>query len=277
MTEDQLQVQQLLPGVRRIIAPNPGMMTGPGTNTYLLGERSVTVIDPGPYIPEHQSRIRRAARGPIQQILVTHTHRDHSPGALPLAAATGARLLGTLPPGAGRQDDGFKPDQLLADGDLVQLDGGTLEVVATPGHASNHLCYLHRELGCLFTGDHIMHGSTVVIAPPDGNMIQYLASLERLRGLPLKYLAPGHGDLMSEPVAVVDWLITHRLRREARVFAALSDTQAQTLDDLLPSVYSDVPAAVMPAARLSLLAHLEKLLADGRAAHSGDAWRSVNT
>jgi glyoxylase-like metal-dependent hydrolase (beta-lactamase superfamily II) len=275
MTEDQLQVQQLLPGVRRIIAPNPGMMTGPGTNTYLIGERSVTVIDPGPYIPEHQSRIRRAATGPIAQILVTHTHRDHSPGALPLAAATGARLLGTLPPEAGRQDDRFQPDQLLADGDSVPVDGGTLDVIATPGHASNHLCYLHRELGCLFTGDHIMHGSTVVIAPPDGNMIQYLASLERLKILPLKYLAPGHGDLMSEPAAVVDWLITHRLRREAKVFAALSETQAKALDDLLPSVYSDVPAAVMPVARLSLLAHLEKLLADGRAKRAGEAWRAL--
>jgi glyoxylase-like metal-dependent hydrolase (beta-lactamase superfamily II) len=275
MTEDPQPVQQLLSGIRCVVAPNPGVMTGPGTNTYLIGERSVTVIDPGPDIPEHQARIERAAPGPIQQILVTHTHRDHSPGALPLAAATGARLLGTLPPGAGRQDDGFRPDQLLADGDRVPVDDGSLLVVATPGHASNHLCFLHEQSGCLFTGDHIMQGSTVVIAPPDGNMIQYLASLQRLRALPVKYLAPGHGELMAEPLAVVDWLITHRLRREAKVFAALSATRPRTLDELLPSVYSDVPAAVMPAARLSLLAHLEKLLADGRAAYNGTAWRSL--
>jgi glyoxylase-like metal-dependent hydrolase (beta-lactamase superfamily II) len=275
MTEGGLKYQQLWSGVRRIVAPNPGMMTGSGTNTYLVGERSVTVIDPGPLIPEHLSRIRRAAPGPIQQILVTHTHRDHSPGAVPLAAATGARLLGTLPPDSGRQDDSFRPDQVLQEGDRVHADGCTLEVIATPGHASNHLCFLHCEIGCLFTGDHIMQGSTVVIAPPDGNMIQYLGSLQRLRDLPLEYLAPGHGDVMLEPVAVVDWLITHRLRREAKVFSALSRCPGQSVDELLAVVYDDVPAAVMSVARLSLLAHLDKLLADGRAVCSDDSWGAL--
>jgi glyoxylase-like metal-dependent hydrolase (beta-lactamase superfamily II) len=273
MTDRAPLFKQLGPGIRRVLAPNPGMMTGPGTNTYVIGQGVVTVIDPGPYIPEHQSRIRRAAPGPIKQILVTHTHRDHSPGAMPLAAATGAKLMGTLPPSAGRQDDAFKPDRLLKDGDVVDADGQALKVIATPGHASNHLCFLLHKARVLFTGDHIMQGSTVVIAPPDGNMSHYLASLERLRHLPMLQIAPGHGQLMSEPLAVVDWLIKHRLRREAKVVAALSDTIAGSLDELLPVVYADVDAAVFHVARLSLLAHLLKLETDGRAVRAADRWR----
>ncbi len=272
MTEEALLFKQLAPGIRRVLAPNPGMMTGPGTNTYLVGERSVAVIDPGPFIPEHQSRIRRAAPGPILKILVTHTHRDHSPGAAPLAAATGAKLLGPLAPARGPQDRSFQPDQLVGDGDRITVDDISLRVVATPGHASNHLCYLHEQAQCLFTGDHIMQGSTVVIAPPDGDMRQYLSSLERLRTLSITQLAPGHGELMPEPDAVVSWLIKHRLRREAKVVAALRGARPATVAQLLPVVYADVDEGVFHVARLSLLAHLLKLAQEGRAVCVDDRW-----
>ncbi len=273
MIDTALLFEQLAPSIRRVVAPNPGMMTGPGTNTYLLGTRSVTVIDPGPYIPEHQSRIRRAAPGPIQQILVTHTHRDHSPGAMPLAAATGAKVLGPLPPDGARQDHSFQPDRLLRDGDEVQADAAALRVVATPGHASNHLCYLHHPGGWLFTGDHIMQGSTVVIAPPDGDMSVYLQSLRRLQTLNLKRLAPGHGDVMGDPQGVVRWLLAHRAKREAKVVAALEARPVSLVDELLPVVYADVDEAVLPVARLSLLAHLLKLAQDNRAVCKDERWR----
>lgn len=261
------------PGVRRLVAPNPGMMTGPGTNTYLVGERDVAVIDPGPRIDAHIRRILEAAKpGTVRHILVTHTHPDHSPAAAALAEASGATLMGMPAPKGRAQDRTFAPGRLLADGDLLETPEFTLRTVHTPGHASNHLCYRHGALRWLFTGDHIMSGSTVVIDPPDGNMQHYLQSLERLKTLDLAALAPGHGALIENPVAAIDGLIAHRLKREAKVVAMLERHPALTLIELAPLVYDDVDAGLHRLASRSLLAHLMKLQAEKRANCRHERW-----
>lgn len=262
----------------RLTAANPGVMTGPGTNSYLVGALKTNewaVIDPGPADAAHIQALVAAAPGPIRWILVTHTHLDHSPGAALLAQATGAQILGRRTPYPHWQDEAFSPTRELQDGERLALDAGTtLRVLHTPGHASNHLCYLLEEESTLFTGDHVMQGSTVVINPPDGDMAAYLASLARLRDeLPaLQWLAPGHGFLIAEPQRVWALLIRHRLQREAKLVAALRDTP-QSLDGLLAQVYDDVPPAKHAAAGRSLLAQLLKLQAEGRVQEVEDAWR----
>jgi glyoxylase-like metal-dependent hydrolase (beta-lactamase superfamily II)/8-oxo-dGTP pyrophosphatase MutT (NUDIX family) len=265
---------RLSPHVLRVTAPNPGVMTGPGTNTYLVGRGDAwTVIDPGPDDVGHVQTLLDHAPGRIVRILVTHTHLDHSPAARSLARATGAPVLGRRALHPGGQDAGFAPTQELSNGDRLSLaDGVTLRVIHTPGHASNHLCYLLEEERTLFTGDHVMQGSTVVINPPDGDMSAYLAALRALLDEPLDWLAPGHGFLVAEPRAVLEGLIRHRLAREAKVLQALRSQSPAPLDALLSEVYSDVPGGLHPVARRSLLAHLLKLQADGAARNDGALW-----
>ena len=252
----------------RVTAPNGSMMTGPGTNTYLLGggaDNEWAVIDPGPAIDEHVQAILAAAPGAIRWIFVTHTHKDHSPAAAPLKARTGAQLLGMAPLHTEWQDAGFAPDVALCGGEVFELPGHTsLRVIHTPGHAGNHLCYLLEQERLLFTGDHVMQGSTVVINPPDGDMAAYLQSLAALKTLALDWLAPGHGFLMAEPGAAMQRIIEHRLKREAKVLAAVPAHRAADLDTLLARVYADVPAHLHTVARRSLLAHLLKLRHDGQ-------------
>jgi glyoxylase-like metal-dependent hydrolase (beta-lactamase superfamily II) len=260
-------------GLRRVRAPNPGPMTGAGTNTYLLGRTETIVVDPGPAVPSHIEAILRHARGPIRWILVTHTHLDHSPAARELAARTGARLAGRAAPAHGRQDAGFEPDRALVDQELVRAAETRLRAIHTPGHASNHLCYWDPDSGNLFTGDHIIDGSTVVIDPPDGNMSHYLRSLKGLRALRAQCLMPGHGEPLEEPLAAIDALIDHRARREAKVLDALELGQAQTIPALLSSVYDDVATRLHRVAARSLLAHLLKLEEDRRVVRDGEAWR----
>ena len=283
---------RLSPRIVRITAPNPGVMTGPGTNTYLVSDVAQaagwTVIDPGPVSEPHlQAVLDAVARlgRHIERILVTHTHRDHSPGAAALARATGAPVWGRIAAHPEGQDASFTPSHQPAHGERIALGTSTtLRVVHTPGHASNHLCYLLEEERTLFTGDHVMQGSTVVINPPDGDMAAYLEALRALLDEPLDWLAPGHGFLVAEPHAVLRALVTHRLKREAKVLAALrsltgSSLEASSgvapLDALLRCVYDDVPAALHPVARRSLLAHLLKLEADGAARREGDDWSAA--
>jgi glyoxylase-like metal-dependent hydrolase (beta-lactamase superfamily II)/8-oxo-dGTP pyrophosphatase MutT (NUDIX family) len=287
----------LLPGravrlssrVLRVTAPNPGPMTGPGTNSYLVGpdpsggaaasESSGWIaIDPGPDSAPHLQALLAAVaaqQGHISQIVVTHTHRDHSPGAVALAQATGAPVLGRHARHPQWQDDTFAPQRELVHGERLVLPGTTLQVVHTPGHASNHLCFLLEEEATLFTGDHVMQGSTVVINPPDGDMHAYLQSLGELQALPLQWLAPGHGFLVAEPHAVLRALVAHRLRREAKVLAALAQLPPGPIEALLPVVYSDVPSTLHGMAQRSLLAHLLKLQLDGRCSLQGDSWGLV--
>lgn len=266
------RVTELAPGVRRIVAPNPGMMTGPGTNTYILGDRVPAVIDPGPAIPRHLDAIRQAAGASIRYVLVSHTHPDHSPGAAVLAARMGATLIGRPLPAAGPQDLSFRPDRVPQDGETLETGEFTLEILHTPGHASNHLCYRHRGLDWIFTGDHIINGSTVVIDPPDGNMAAYLESLARLRRLDCAALAPGHGDMMRTPREAIDRLVQHRLQREAKIADAVIAHPGATLRELVRVVYAEVDASLHALAERSLLAHLDKLEAESRVVRSNDRW-----
>src|SRR6266403_47710 len=255
--------------VTRLVAPNAGVMTGPGTNTYLVGERELAVIDPGPEDAAHVQAILDAGAGRIRWILCSHTHLDHASSAATLKKATGAKIAamakagtGSPPPG-GEHDVKLVLDQPLADGDAVKLDGFSLRAIHTPGHASNHLCFLLPETGMLFTGDHVMQGSTVVIGPPDGNMRAYLDSLEMLLAEDLAILAPGHGYLIGEPHKEVRRLISHRLARERKVLSSLQQLGKASVEELLPLVYDDVPPRIHRVAARSLTAHLDKLVADG--------------
>ena len=264
--------------VRRLTAPNPGMMTGPGTNTYLVGTDRLALIDPGPESAPHLSAMLEAAGKQLAWILCTHTHLDHSPGARALKARTGARVLGFgAVPDDGRQDTAFRPDQTLRDGDTVDCGAFRLRAVHTPGHASNHLCYLLEKEKLIFTGDHIMQGSTVVISPPDGDMATYLRSLERLLALDLAAIAPGHGHVIEKPHDEVRRLIAHRMKREQKVLDAFRHGNPATLDGLLPFAYDDVPQIVHPVARRSLHAHLIKLAHDGRVIEADGVWRMSST
>lgn len=251
----------LAAGVVRVTAPNPGMMTGPGTNSYLVGTSELVVVDPGPDEPSHVDALVEVGAGRIRWIVVTHTHPDHAPAAAELAQRTGAEVIGFGP------RDGFQPDRLAGDGFELAGDGFCLRALHTPGHASNHLCWMLLGEQMLFSGDHVMQGSTVVIAPPDGDMAAYLSSLERLLSeeVALRSIAPGHGSLITDPEPVVAGTIDHRLGREARVAQALRAAGRGSVDDLLPAVYADVHEALYPVARFSLWAHLRKLADEGRA------------
>lgn len=267
------QITELAPGVRRLLAPNPSMMTGPGTNTYLLGSREIAVLDPGPAIPQHVDAIQELAAGPIKWILVTHTHPDHSPAVALLAGATGAEKIGRPAPQGRHQDQTFTPDRLLVDGETFETGEFRLDAIHTPGHASNHLCYLHEEHKYLFTGDHIINGSTVVIDPPDGNMGDYLRSLERLKSLTIEAILPGHGEVIDAPLEAIDWLIDHRLEREAKVIAALKQKPNATSHELMPLVYEDVDEKLHELAEQSLLAHLLRLEEELQARMANGRWQ----
>jgi glyoxylase-like metal-dependent hydrolase (beta-lactamase superfamily II)/8-oxo-dGTP pyrophosphatase MutT (NUDIX family) len=259
--------------VTRLTAPNPGAMTGPGTNTYLVGRiddgGELAVIDPGPALGAHVAKILECGAGRggsrIRWILTTHTHMDHSPASAALKAATGAQVFGRPAPAGASQDQGYAADRVLADGERFSLGGLHMRAIHTPGHASNHLCYLLEETRMLFTGDHVMQGSTVVINPPDGDMRAYLASLDKLLAEDIAIIAPGHGYLIGAPHKEVRRLVAHRLAREAKVTAALKRRDSATLEELVADVYDDVSPKLHPVAMRSLTAHLDKLLAEGRA------------
>ena len=270
------KVVELSPLVRRITAGNGSVFTGPGTNTYLVGKEEVTVIDPGPAMQEHIDVITAAAPN-IKQILVTHTHPDHSPGVRLLKEKLDVPAYGMLTNSSKNQDQTFSPERILDDGEVFQEEEFSIEVVHTPGHASNHLCFILKEERLIFTGDHIMNGSTVVIGPPDGNMKQYIQSLEKLKDYDIEKIAPGHGELLENPHAVADWIINHRLEREKKVFQALQEATKGTPDTLVEKVYDDVDSSLFPIAKASLLAHLIKLEEDQLIYSSGEEYFIENT
>ncbi len=266
---------KLSPLVTRVLADNSSFMTGPGTNTYLVGKQEIAVIDPGPQDGRHVDAIINAVEPPgrIKWILITHTHPDHSPAAKMLQGKTGAPLLGLHPPGGISQDYGFAPDQLLHHNERIQTGEFCLQAIHTPGHASNHLCFLLENENLLFTGDHIMQGSTVVIIPPSGHMRDYLNSLEAIKDYSVDRIAPGHGYNMDNPVAVIDGIIRHRLEREAKVLSALKRAGRASVDQLVPSVYDDVPSFKHFVAAFSLEAHLIKLEEDGIVQRENNVWQ----
>lgn len=251
--------------LQRITAPNAGPMTGPGTNTYLVGNSEILVIDPGPAIDSHVEAILEAGAGRIRKVAVTHTHPDHSPAAKVIADATGAELYGSVLVDDGHQDLSFKPDIHLQHGDVLEGDGYTIEALYTPGHVGNHFCFYLREEEVVFTGDHIMQGATVVIIPPSGDMLDYINSLQLLNRYAVRNLAPAHGHIIANAREAVDALVEHRLRRETRVVEALEQLPNSSLDQLMDLVYADVDKGLYKIAKLSLWAHLLKLEREGRA------------
>ncbi len=250
----------LSPLVRRIVANNPGMMTGPGTNTYLVGIDEIVVIDPGPDDAGHLDAIAGCGGDRIRWIACTHTHIDHFPGVAGLKERTGAEVL------AFDARDGLEIDRSLGDGDLIEATEFVLRAVHTPGHASNHLCFLLEQERMLFSGDHIMEGSTVVIRPPDGDMAAYLQQLERLKTLRprLRSIAPGHGYLIEKPVAKIDEYLEHRAMREQQVVDALKPGPT-TVKAIVKQLYTDLADELVPMAEGTVWAHLRKLKDEGRA------------
>ena len=262
--------------MRRIVAGNAGMMTGPGTNTYLLGESQVAVLDPGPDDARHLDAILAAAGAPIRWVVCTHTHRDHSPLAAQLARRTGATIIGLPPPNDGRQDESFAPEHRPGDGEVLALGDIELTAIHTPGHASNCVCYLAARERLLMTGDHVLEGVSPVILPPDGSMGQYLNSIDKLFAYDFQRIAPGHGDVMTDGKKVLDALRAHRLAREDKVLLKLAKLGAGNLDDLVPLVYDDVPVDRHQWARLTLQAHLIKLAQERRVIELNGIWRIQN-
>lgn len=245
------------PLVRRLVAPNPSPMTGAGTNTYLAGHGDVAVIDPGPADPAHVEAILAALQGErVGRVLVTHSHPDHAPGATLLAQRTGAPVLGIASPSRAQ-------GHRVRDGQAVAGGGATIEVIHTPGHALDHACFLLREERSLFSGDLIASGTTVVIAPPDGDMATYMDSLRRLRRRRIRRIYPGHGEVIEDPQAAIEEYIQHRRMRERQVLGALRDRPA-TIEAIVSRIYADVPAALHPLAARSVHAHLIKLRAEGK-------------
>jgi glyoxylase-like metal-dependent hydrolase (beta-lactamase superfamily II) len=259
---------RLSPLVRRLVAPNASPFTFNGTCTYIVGRGAVAIVDPGPDDDSHHQAILAAVDGEkVETILVTHTHRDHSLGVNKLRAATGARVVGAAPfvaSGDGvagldsAHDRDYSPDAVLADGERLQGAGFSIEAVATPGHCSNHLCFALIEDGALLSGDHVMAWSTSVVAPPDGSMRAYMASLDKLRGRTEAIYWPGHGGPVVEPQSYLRALIIHRRQREASILAALTDGP-QAIPALVAKVYAGIDPSLTRAAGLSTLAHLEDL------------------
>ena len=266
--------KQITPLVRRITAGNPGMFTGPGTNTYLIGDEEVTVIDPGPALHEHIEVIIQASAN-IKQILLTHTHPDHSPGTRLLQDNIGVPVFALITESSKDQDITFTPERILIDGEIIANEYYSIEVIHTPGHASNHLCYLLKDEKLLFTGDHIMDGSTVVIAPPDGSMQDYIDSLAKLKEYDLNKIAPGHGELIDEPYAVVDWIIKHRFERESKVIDVLKQHNSGDLNTLVKDIYADVDPVLHPVAKWSLESHLIKLMDEGVVTRKNDKFSYI--
>ena len=276
----------LSPLVRRMVAPNPGPMTFKGTNTYVVGHGDVAVIDPGPALPEHVAALLSELRGErVATIVVTHTHRDHSPAALLLKQETGAPIVGCAPhrpfrtphpdeeAGAAAANDlDYAPDRALADGDRIKGDGFTLEAVATPGHTMNHVAFALPQERALFSGDHVMAWSTTVVAPPGGSMAAYMASLERLRGRDDALYWPGHGGPVREPARFVRALQHHRRQRERAIMSRLraGDT---TIEAIVAATYEGLDPRLARAAGVSVLAHLEDLVARGRVVADGGLGR----
>jgi glyoxylase-like metal-dependent hydrolase (beta-lactamase superfamily II) len=274
------RVERLGGRIRRLLAPNPSPFTFTGTQTYILGEGEVAVIDPGPDLPDHVDALVAALAGErVAAILCTHTHRDHSPASRPLQAATGAPIVGCAPlsldDSGPRSDESFdsayRPDRILADGEWLGGDGWTLQAVATPGHTSNHLCLAFDAESALFTGDHVMGWSTTVVAPPDGDMADYMASLDRLLARDDKVYYPAHGAAVEDPHGHVRRLIEHRRMRERQILRHLGRGEGR-IAAMVADMYSDIDPRLFPAAGRSVLAHLVDLERRHLVREEGERW-----
>ncbi|MCK5425531.1 MAG: MBL fold metallo-hydrolase [Emcibacter sp.] len=272
------EVTQVTPLIRRLVAHNPSPFTFHGTGTYIVGTDKVAIIDPGPAIASHIHALEKFLETvEVSHILVTHNHVDHSPAAHPLKLVTGADIFAF---DTGRQadvdnhaeegrDQHFAPDHILKDGNMIEGDGWTLDVVHTPGHLSNHICFCLREEKALFSGDHVMGWSTSVVSQPDGDMKDYLASLEKLLDRDDEIYYPTHGAPIEDPKPFVKALIAHRHDRERQILAAISEG-AHSIPQMVGAIYSDIPTYLHPAAASSVLSHLIHMIGNGQVNCQGD-------
>lgn len=278
------QLDQVTPLVRRIVAPNPSPFTFTGTCSYIIGRGEVAILDPGPELAEHVDALLQAVSGEtVSHVVVTHTHRDHSPAAAAIKAATGATIVGAGPHRPARPlhigelnpldasaDVDYRPDQEMADGDSLSGRGWTLTAVATPGHTANHLAFALREDDVLFSGDHVMAWATSIVAPPDGAMGDYIRSLELLGTRPEPTYLPGHGGPVRDAQSFVRDYLDHRIAREVAILRGLERT-AETVPDLVRRIYIGLDSRLVGAASLTVLAHLEHLVESGRVVTDGPA------
>ena len=271
------------PRISRVVADNPGPFTFKGTGVYIVGDKDVAVIDPGPDDASHVDALKRALEGRrVTHILVTHTHADHSPAAKPLKEWSGAKTYAFGPHGSGKLEDGvrveeggdmqFTPDVRVKDGEIIKGNGFTFECVFTPGHTSNHMCYALREENALFTGDHVMGWSTTVVTPPDGDMAQYMASVKKLMARDDAILYPTHGAPVTDPKPFLAAYLEHRLDREKQIVACIRDGLT-TIPQMVARMYADVDKRLHPAASRSVLAHLIQLENENRAVNDGGHYR----
>ncbi len=277
------KLEQLEPGIARVLAHNPSAFTYYGTQTYLIGERELAVIDPGPDVPEHLDALEKAIGGRlVTAIMCTHTHRDHSPAARPLAERAGAPIVGCAPlaletigPRADASFDGdYTADRVLEDGEALTVDGKDITAVATPGHTSNHLCFAYE--GALFSGDHVMGWSTTVVVPPDGDMAAYMQSLDKLRQRDDRVYYPAHGPAVTNPQQYVRHLVGHRMQREKQIMTLISE-RPRPIPDIVANAYPGLDPRLTVAAGGSVLAHLVDLQRRGLVEQQEDAWTAVTT
>jgi len=273
------RLEPLEPGIARVLAHNPSAFTYYGTQTYVLGEAEVAVIDPGPDIPEHLGALEQAIAGrSVVAIMCTHTHRDHSPASRPLAQATGAPIVGCAPlamDGTGLEagfDRDYAPDRVLEDGEALEVDGRTITAVATPGHTSNHLCFAYGD--ALLSGDHVMGWSTTVVVPPDGNMADYIASLDKLRQRGDRVYYPAHGPAVTNPQQYVRHLIGHRMQREKQILRLVGE-QPREIPDIVANAYPGLDPRLVAAAGGSVLAHLLDLERRGLVERQEQQWKAA--
>jgi glyoxylase-like metal-dependent hydrolase (beta-lactamase superfamily II) len=275
------RIEQVEPGIGRLLAHNPSAFTYYGTQSYLAGQREVAVIDPGPDLPEHLDALEGAIAGRrVAAIMCTHTHRDHSPAARPLAERTGAPVVGCAPlsletvgPRADASFDGdYAPDRVLQDGEAVEVDGTAIVAVATPGHTSNHLCFAYGD--ALFSGDHVMGWSTTVVVPPDGDMAAYMQSLDKLRRREDRIYYPAHGPAVENPQQYVRHLVGHRMQREQQILKLVRE-RARDIPDIVANAYPGLDPRLVIAAGGSVLAHLVDLQRRGLVEHQGETWTAA--
>ena len=269
-------------GIRRVLAPNPSPYTSTGTQVHLIGERELAIIDPGPDLPGHLNALLEAIGGrQVSAILITHNHRDHSPMSRPLAAATGATIVGCAPlelkdlgPGAEGFDADYRPDRVLADGETLEVDGRVLVALATPGHTSNHLCFADEAAGVLFSGDHVMGWSTSVVIPPDGAMDDYVRSLQKLQGRRETIYYPGHGEPVPDPQRLLRGSIGHRLQRDKQIARLVAEGRSSVVE-IVEAGYPGLDVRLRRAAGATVWAHLIGLAKRGIVRQEGNAWTTV--
>ncbi len=278
MDPDYGKIEQLEPGIARVLAHNPSAFTFYGTQTFLVGDDEVAVVDPGPDLPEHLDALEAALHGrTVVAIMCTHTHRDHSPAAGPLAGRIGAPIIGCAPlaletvgPRADAAFDGdYSPDHVLHDGEVLAVDGKRIVAVATPGHTSNHLCFAYE--GALLTGDHVMGWSTTVVVPPDGDMAAYMQSLEKLRTRDDRIYYPAHGPAVTNPQQYVRSLVGHRMQREKQVLNLVAE-KPRDIPDIVTKAYPGLDPRLVTAAGGSVYAHLLDLQERGLVRQEGETW-----